>query len=148
MATCTFFGHGDCPESIVPFLRTTIENLIQKHSVTVFYVGNQGRFDILVRSALRELRKEYPQIEYAVVLAYLPKENNSFRNTDFSDTIFPEGIETAPRRFAISWRNQWMLRQSEYVVTYITHSWGGAAQYAALAKKQHKIVYNLVEWKK
>jgi len=36
-----------------------------------------------------------------------------------------------------------MLQQAEYVVTYITHSWGGAAQYAQKARKQLKIVVDL-----
>ena len=45
--------------------------------------------------------------------------------------------------FAISWRNKWMLKQSDYVVTYITHSWGGAAQFAELAEKQKKIIVSL-----
>ena len=145
MAVCTFFGHGDCPGSIAPLLRSTIESLIRNNSVTMFYVGNHGRFDALARSALRELRAKYPQIEYAVVLAYMPKEKDPFDNTDFSDTIFPEGIENVPRRFSISWRNKWMLSRSEYVITYVTHSWGGAAQFAELAKKQHKTVYDLAE---
>lgn len=62
---------------------------------------------------------------------------------DFSDTIFPEGIETVPKRFAISWRNRWMLKQADYVVTYVTHSWGGAAQFAEMAKRQHKKIVNV-----
>ena len=40
-------------------------------------------------------------------------------------------------------RNNGVLKQSGYVVTYITHSWGGAAQYAKKAKTKHKIVINL-----
>jgi hypothetical protein len=36
-----------------------------------------------------------------------------------------------------------MLEQSDFVVTYITHSWGGAAQYAEKAKKKGKMVINL-----
>ena len=30
-----------------------------------------------------------------------------------------------------------------YVVTYITHSWGGAYQYAEKARHQKKVVINL-----
>ena len=59
------------------------------------------------------------------------------------DTMLPEGIETVPRRFAISWRNNWMLDRADYVVTYITHSWGGAAKYANLARKKGKTVIRL-----
>jgi len=49
--------------------------------------------------------------------------------------MLPEGIETVHPRFAISWRNKWMINQSDYVVTYITHSWGGASQFAQKAEK-------------
>ena len=81
----------------------------------MFYVGNQGQFDTIVRGVLRELKKEYPQINYAVVLAYIPGKQNEY---DDSDTMLPEGIESVHPRYAISWRNNWMLRQSDYVVTY------------------------------
>ena len=62
---------------------------------------------------------------------------------DYSDTMLPEGIESVHPHYAISWRNNWMLKQSDYVVTYITHSWGGAAQYAKKAKLQKKIIVEL-----
>jgi len=58
--------------------------------------------------------------------------------------MLPEGIETVHPRFAISWRNKWMIKQSDYVVTYITHSWGGAAQFAGKAEQQKKKVIHLV----
>ena len=62
---------------------------------------------------------------------------------DYSDTMLPEGIESVHPHYAISWRNNWMLKQSDYVVTYITRSWGGAAKYANKAKTQKKQVFNL-----
>ena len=143
MCTCTFFGHKDCPDSIKERLWETLKELIVNHHVDMFYVGNQGRFDAIVRGVLRELKKEYPQINYAVVLAYIPGKQNEYDN--YSDTMLPEGIESVHPRYAISWRNNWMLRQSDYVVTYITHSWGGAAQYAAKAARQEKTVINLAD---
>ena len=64
-------------------------------------------------------------------------------NDDYSDTMLPEGIESVHPHYAISWRNNWMLKKSDYVVTYITHSWGGAAQFAEMAKLQKKNVINV-----
>jgi uncharacterized phage-like protein YoqJ len=141
MPACTFFGHRDCPDTIKPRLREVLVDLIENHGVDMFYVGNQGRFDAIVRGVLRDLQHEYPQINYAVVLAYMPGKQNEY--DDFSDTMLPEGIESVHPRYAISWRNNWMLKQSDYVVTYITHSWGGAAQYAEKASRQKKHVINL-----
>ena len=36
-----------------------------------------------------------------------------------------------------------MLGHADYVVTYVAHSWGGAARFANEARKQGKTVYNL-----
>ena len=62
---------------------------------------------------------------------------------DYSDTMLPEGIESVRPHYAISWRNNWMLKQADFVVTYISHSYGGAAQYMKKAKIQKKIVINI-----
>lgn len=141
MASCTFFGHRNCSESIKPELREVLVDLILNHDVDMFYVGHHGQFDAMVRSVLRDLVAIYPQTHYAVVLAYMPGKQNEY--DDYSDTMLPEGIESVHPHYAISWRNNWMLQQADYVVTYITHSWGGAAQYATKAQKQRKHVINI-----
>ena len=117
--TCTLFGHRECPDSIKPQLKEILIDLITNHNVDMFYVGNQGRFDSIVRGVLRELKVEYPQINYAVVLAYMPGKQTEY--DDYSDTILPEGIESVYPRYAISWRNNWMIHRSDYLVVYITH---------------------------
>ena len=141
MSVCTFFGHRDSPEGIKAKLRDVLVDLINNKGVDMFYVGHQGRFDGLVHGLLKELQREYPSINYAVVLAYMPSQKREY--DDYSDTMLPEGIEAVHPHYAISWRNKWMLEQSDFVVTYITHSWGGAAQYAEKAKKKGKMVINL-----
>ena len=141
---CTFFGHKDTPKEIEPTLRSTLIDLIENKNVTVFYVGNNGNFDTMVRRQLEDLSHTYP-ITCSVVLAYLPTEKNKYDN--LSNTIYPEGLETVPKRFAISWRNKWMIKHSDYVVTYITHSWGGAAQFAKKARIQGKYIINLIDIK-
>ena len=143
MPACTFFGHRDCPSSIKPKPREALIDLIENHTVDMFYVGQQGAFDSMVRSVLKELVSLYPHINYAVVLERIPPKRDEFDIRDYSDTMLPEGIETVHPRFAISWRNKWMIKQSDYVVTYVTHSWGGAAQFAELAEKQKKTVINV-----
>ncbi len=141
MAACTFFGHRDCPDEIEIKLREVLTDLIIKHNVDMFYLGNQGRFDTIVRRVLRDLKQEYSQINYAVVLAYMPGKQTEY--DDYSDTMLPEGIESVHPRYAISWRNNWMLKQADFVVTYITHSYGGAAQYAQQGIRSGKLVINL-----
>ncbi len=109
--------------------------------MNVFYVGNQGRFDALVRRVLKDMQIQYPHIRYAVVLAYMPTEKDM--HGDFSDTVYPEGLETVPRRFAIAARNRWMLEKADYVVSYVAYSTGGAARFTELAEKKGKKIIRL-----
>ena len=143
MAACTFFGHRDCPETIKPKLREVLIDLITNHDVDMFYVGNQGLFDAYVYSELKKLKQDYPQINYAVVLAYMPGKKSEYE--DYTDTMLPEGIESVHPHYAISWRNNWMLQLADYVVAYITHFWGGAYQFFQKANKKDKEVVLLRE---
>ena len=137
---CTFFGHKDTPKEIEPTLRSTLIDLIENKNATNFYVGNNGNFDSMVCHQLEELSEIY-DIKYSVVLAYLPTEKNKY--DDLTHTIYPEGLETVPKRFAISWRNKWMIQQSDIVVTYVTHNFGGAWQFKKMAERLNKHVINL-----
>lgn len=135
----TFFGHRDTPKEIEPALRLTLIDLIENKNATVFYVGNHGNFDAMVRRQLEDLSKTYP-IKYYVVLAYMPSKN------DESDehSILPEGIETVPRRFAINYRNKWMLTKSDIVVIYVTRPFGGAWEFKRMAERQSKCVLEII----
>lgn len=140
--TCSFFGHRYIDEAIAAPLKNALTNLIE-NDVDTFLVGHQGDFDRLVLRTLRQLKKEFPQIRYRVVLAYLPAAPAACCAYTEEETVFPEGLETVPPRYAISWRNRWMIRQSDVVVTYITHSQGSAAQFAESAKRMNKQVINI-----
>lgn len=141
--TCTFFGHRVVTNDVKTRLRVVITDLIVHHAVDVFYVGNQGGFDEIVSEVLRELQTIYP-IDYAVVLAYFPIERDGNGTPNPPDTIYPEGLETVPKRFAICYRNRWMLERADYVVTYVTHRGGSdAARYQSLAEQRGKKVISL-----
>ena len=141
--TCTFFGHRFVPQKIEPTLRSTLIDLIENHGVDLFYVGNHGDFDAMVRRVLRELSAKYP-IRYHVVLAYMPEKQYDCRPEEYSDTILPEGIEIVPKRFAINYRNKWMIERADFVITYVVHDVGsGSAQFKKLAELKGKTVIEL-----
>lgn len=139
MMVCTFFGHRDAPEEAKRSLEIVVENLINQKGVDLFYVGNQGKFDQIVWKVLVQMREKYSHIRCFKVLAYFPIK----RIEDEEDSIYPEGLESKPLKFAISHRNRWMIERSDYVVTYVRYGWGGAAQAKNLAEKKGKKVLNL-----
>ena len=132
--TCCFFGHREVTHNIRPKLTAIIEKLITEYSVTEFYVGNQGQFDSMVYSVLKELKAKYSRIRYTVVLAYMPDEH--IKELYGEDTLFPDGLESVPKRFAISKRNDWMIQQSGYAVCYVHKITGGAVKFRDKAEKK------------
>lgn len=140
---CTFFGHKNTSYIIENELHKTIIDLIENKKVTTFYVGHQGNFDFLVRKNLEELCQFYPQIKYYIVLAYMPKSNDFLNEEYRKRTIYPDGLEKVPPKFAIIKRNQWMIDKSDYVVTHIHHNFSNASKLKDLAERKGKIVINI-----
>lgn len=141
--TCTFFGHSMIFEDIKPNLTAAIVDLIENHGVNKFYVGTHGAFDRICFETLAELSEKY-DIDYKKVLSKVPVTAVEGDRTDYSLTVVPDGIEKTPARYGIVFRNRWMLKHSQYVITYIRNTVGnGAAVYAELAEKQKKTVIKL-----
>ena len=115
-------------------LKAIIEKLIAEDGVTEFFVGHQGQFDGMVYSVLKELKAKYPYIRYTVVLAYMPDEH--IKEVYGEDTLFPDGMETVPKRFAISKRNDWMIKHSDVAVYYVHKITGGAAKFREKGEKK------------
>ena len=143
---CCFFGHHYIKDEISVELRHEIRNLIENENVRKFYVGNHGDFDQMVTKILREMKKEFPHINYAVVLAYMPNRPVNEYPSDFSEeTLFPDGLEKVPRKHAILWRNDWMLKRSDIVLCYVWHFLGGSGRMIEKAIKQKKRIINLAK---
>ena len=140
MAICTFFGHSECPRLERGILFSAVRGLVDSGSALNFYVGDSGGFDCMARGVLREMLSSGAPISYDIVLAYMPQSSVRFGT---EHVIFPAGLEHVPPRYAIPWRNRWMLERSDYVITYITHRWGGAARFAELAERRGKSIIKL-----
>ncbi len=141
---CCFFGHKDADTLVKRKLRIVLNELVAE-GVNEFLVGNQGRFDSYVLAVLRELKESRSHISYRVVLAYMPGKKTDYEQYAPAETIYPEGMESIHPRYAISKRNEYMIREADMVVTYVTHSWGGAAKFAELAAKKGKRVINIAD---
>lgn len=138
---CTFFGHRDTADLEKDKIKQAIIKEIEDNNTDTFYVGSHGNFDRMVFSVLKDLKKIYSEISINVVLSYQPKDNGE----DLSYTVFPEGIENVPKRFAINFRNKWMIERSDTVIAYVCHSFGGAAKFVDMARKKGKRIFNLAE---
>lgn len=141
-----FFGHKDTPSAVKPLLEQTVQRLIEENEEITFLVGTHGAFDLMVQSVLGQAARKYSQITCRIVLSYIPVKK---KDEQYSlPTLVPEGIESVPKRFAISFSNNYMVNECDTVVCYITHDWGGATQFVEKAKKKGKVIINLADREK
>ena len=137
--TVTLFGHRDTPENIKPTLKNTLSLLISGHDADLFYVGNNGSFDRMSADVLSDLSKQYPHIKFFIVSAYLNNKKTAFPDL----TIYPEGLETTPRRYAIIKRNKWMINRSDTIVTYANNTITNFFRLMTYATTRGKTIINL-----
>lgn len=140
----TFCGHKevDDKEAVERWLCSVCWDMIDQ-GADEFYLGGYGGFDHLCAAVLRVLKKEYPHIRLILVLPYL---NSSMVVEGYDETVYPP-LESVPRRFAISRRNEWMVQECDVVIAYVTHGWGGAAKTLEYARRKKKRIISYLNRK-
>ena len=142
----TFCGHRNFVRTaeLEEKLDRILLKLIKEHNVT-FYLGGYGDFDMYVLEHLKNL-KEKMNFETAFITPYITESYQKNRleeiTGDYDLIIYPP-IEKAPLKFAIEYRNKWMIEESDIVIAYVKHSGGGAAKSLKHAVRRKKRIYNL-----
>lgn len=125
---CCFAGHSDVcgAENLYKKLNDEIEFMILNNNVKEFWVGNYGQFDMLAAKCVRILKNRYKDIKLTLVVPYLTKKMNDFKEQyyeDYDDILMP--------------------KESNYLICYVKYSYGGAAKTLKYAKKHNIEIVNI-----
>ena len=137
--TVTFCGHSKLynqTDDFSKWLDIILPSLIEGGAAT-FYLGGYGAFDSLAAAAVRRQKAVYPHIMSILVLAYLNRETDV---SLYDGTTYPP-LENVPPRYAIVRRNEWMIQESDVVISGVIHGWGGAARTLDYARRRQKIIF-------
>ena len=129
---CCFFGHHDATSKVKKAIKSTVVILINE-GITDFYVGNNGKFDYYVQQTLGELISKGYNIRVTVVLSYIDEVAICL---DQKCTLYPDGLEKTPLRFAISKRNDYMISVSKVAIIHVRHSFSNTHKLCEKAKKK------------
>lgn len=143
---CAFFGHRDTSSKIEPLIEKQIRRLIIEKGVNTFWIGGYGWFDIYASGILRKLKREYPNIHIVLVAAYIQQLHRG-RDNFFDSFDYPAEVEAAPYKLAIPVRNRYMVKNADYIISYIYSEYGGAYEAVIQAKIYKKVVINLANEK-
>ncbi len=109
MARCFLIGHRELDRTILPQLRASLVRQVEEYGVSEFYVGHYGGFDRVAAVALREVKRDYPQVRLFLLIPYHPAERPVETPEGFDGTYYPNGMERVPRQMAIVRANRCMV---------------------------------------
>ena len=145
----SFFGHSnfqktkEYEEKILAILHDKVNS-----AAVDFYLGGYGAFDDFAYECCKKYKETHPYVTLTFVTPYitLDYQKNHLQNekSKYDDIIYPD-IEDKPLRFAITYRNKWIVEQSDYIICAIDHSWGGAFKTYQYALQKGKTVFNIIE---
>lgn len=146
---CCFAGHSDLYDRIVVSeIKKAAEKLVTKCGVNEFWVGNYGDFDTCSVTAIKELKKSYPHITIDLVIPYLTKSINEYRELYYEkyDHILMANVpENTPKRFYITKSNEYMVDNCDFMICYIQKNWGGAYRTYMYAERKGLKIFNVAK---
>lgn len=135
--TCFFIGNRHTPYNVQEQLAEVVEKHITEYGVTTFTVGHYGAFDRMVAGVLRKAKKHHANIKLYLLLPYHPFDQPIETPMDFDGTVYPEGMETVPKPYAIVQANRYMIKNSDYLISYCEHI-GNTRNFVEYAQRREK----------
>ena len=89
-------------------------------------------------------------MELVYVAPYLNASEQSkikeMQRLGLCDTSVYPPMENVPPKFAISKRNQWMIKNADVIIAYVNRSYGGAYNSLQAAKRTNKKIINICDY--
>ena len=140
LKACCGFGHREIFGNITEKIVTAVKKAAEQ-GCELFYTGAMGEFDEIFSSAVRFLKKTYPEIKLVCVKPYLTKEINEsgdYLYSLYDDIIIPTELADIHYKTVITKRNQWIIDKCDVVIGYTIRDYGGAYKAIDYAKKKGK----------
>lgn len=145
----TFCGHAkfqrtdEYEQKMLAFLAEKVGN-----KSADMYLGGYGDFDNFAYDCCKKYKETHPNISLIFITPYLTVEYQQ-KHLEYQkkryDEIIYQAIEDKPLKFAITYRNKWMVEKADYIICGITHDWGGAYKTYQYAKRKKRHIFNVVD---
>ena len=143
----TFFGHAHFipTKEYEQKLFDLLERRVGDQAADM-YLGGYGEFDDFAYTCCKRYQEKHPNTKLVFVTPYLSDtylhNYSEMQGKTYDFILYPE-IETIPKRYAITYRNRYMIEKADFVIAYVMHAYGGAYKAYEYAVKRKKEVLNL-----
>ncbi len=126
-------------------LKRILFDMCPKNQYVEFYVGYEGEYADLVATTIVDLRRDgkLRGCEMVLVLPYESEETKGYENFYYDKVVYPIHEDVDPDD-ALWQREEWLVDNSDFLITYIEEK----AEDSALQKyirKKGKLAWNIFE---
>ena len=144
MIRIAFFGHSkiQMTKRHEDVLLSFLEEFVGEEKAE-FFLGGKGDFDGFALRCCHLYKERYSNVRLVFITPYLLENNQKYLECRYDEIVYPN-IENKPKRWAIDYRNRWMLENADFVVFGVERTWGGAYKIYTRALKKKKRFLNLL----
>lgn len=84
------------------------------------------------------MKEKYSGLRLYLLLPYHPAEQPVDMPPGYDGTCYPEGMETASRRYAIAKANRKMIDSCDFLITYVIHTASNAHRFMEYALRRQE----------
>lgn len=142
----SFIGHREVEHfrEVEEQLERIVVELIKTKEYVEFYVGRNGEFDLMVASVIKRSQRDYGYANSSLILVIpYPIANLEDMEEYYDEVMYPVELYKVHYKAAITKRNEWMVKQSDVLIAYVTGKSGGAYNCLCFAKKGNTKVINI-----
>lgn len=142
----SFIGHREVEHfrEVEEQLERIVVELIKTKEYVEFYVGRNGEFDLMVASVIKRSQRDYGYANSSLILVIpYPIANLEDMEEYYDEVMYPVELYKVHYKAAITKRNEWMVKQSDVLIAYVTGNSGGAYNCLCFAKKGNTKVINI-----
>lgn len=143
-----FFGHSkflsakEYEQKIIDYLEERVGD-----QEADMYLGGYGDFDNFAYACCKKFKETHPNVSLLFITPYITekyqKSRLEYEKEKYDGILYPE-IENKPLKFAIFYRNKWMVEKADYIIFGVCLSTGGAYKAYQYAKKVNKECFNVM----
>ena len=127
-------------------LSPIIEELLYNKHYVSFLIGRNGEFDEYAASVIKRTQKNFgkEKSDISLVLPYKVSKIEYYEKY-YDSIIIPECLYRMHPKSIITYKNRWMIENSDLVIFYVNRDSGGAHTAMKYAQKLNKAVINIFE---
>ena len=120
-------------------LEQELRTMIELEHISAFVFGYFGSFEQLALRVIQRLQKDYPLLDYTVLLTGQWRERPDVPELDYLHVFYPQGIWRLPNRLGLVWKYRVLASAADLVIAINSKEHDTAMKWICRAARRKQV---------